>query len=86
MEAIRKIQTVVNGEIHLQLPEPFWGKEVEIIVLSSKAAESTLGPQERLRMGTALANLGRRAGLTDEDIAAFEEGRNKTSAEPERLE
>ena len=33
MEAIRDIQTVTNGEIHLQLPQQFWGQEVEIIVL-----------------------------------------------------
>lgn len=33
MEAIRHIQTVENGEIHLQLPQQFWGQEVEIIVL-----------------------------------------------------
>jgi len=42
MEAIRKIQTVENGEIHLQLPKQFWGQEVEIIVLS--APEQTLQP------------------------------------------
>lgn len=35
MEAIRRIQTVENGEIHLQLPKQFWGQEVEIIVLTS---------------------------------------------------
>lgn len=33
MEAIRHIQTVENGVIHVQLPERFWGQEVEIIVL-----------------------------------------------------
>lgn len=33
MEAIRSIQTVKNGEIYLQLPQQFWGQEVEIIVL-----------------------------------------------------
>jgi len=35
MEAIRKIQTVENGEVHLQLPEQFWGQQVEIIVLTA---------------------------------------------------
>jgi len=35
VEAIRSIQTVANGEIHLQLPKQFWGQEVEIIVLPS---------------------------------------------------
>ncbi|WP_126148384.1 hypothetical protein [Synechococcus elongatus] len=33
MEAIRSIQTVKNGEIYLQLPQQFWGQEVEVIVL-----------------------------------------------------
>lgn len=33
MEAIRNIQTVMNGEVHLQLPQQFWGQKVEIIVL-----------------------------------------------------
>ncbi len=33
MEAIRNIQTVENGEVHLLLPQLFWGREVEIIVL-----------------------------------------------------
>jgi hypothetical protein len=33
MEAIRTIQTVTNGEVHLLLPRQFWGREVEVIVL-----------------------------------------------------
>jgi len=48
--------------------------------------ETTVRPPERLRLGTALAELGRRVGLTDEDIAAFEQGRDKTPAEPVRFE
>lgn len=47
--------------------------------------ESTVRPQERLRMGTALFELGRRVGLTDEDLAAFDQ-RSKTPAEPVSFE
>lgn len=36
MEAIRNIQTVKNGEVHLQLPKQFWGQEVEVIVLAMR--------------------------------------------------
>lgn len=86
MEAIRTIQNVIDGEIHLQLPESFWGKEVEIIVLPADTTEATAYPPERLRLGTALAELGRRVGLTDDDIAAFEQGRDKTPADPVRFE
>ena len=48
--------------------------------------ESTVRPPERLRLGTALAELGRQVGLTDDDIAAFEQVRDKTPAEPLRFE
>jgi plasmid stability protein len=48
--------------------------------------ESTVRPPVRLRMGTALGELGRRVGLTDDDIAAFEQVRDKTQAEPVRFE
>jgi antitoxin FitA len=44
--------------------------------------ETTVRPPERLRMGAALAKLGRRVGLTDEDCAIFEQLRDKTPAEP----
>lgn len=46
--------------------------------------ETTVRPRERVRMGTALAQLGRRVGLADEDFAVFERERNKTPAEPMR--
>ena len=45
MEAIRSIQTVENGEIHLQLPKQFWGQQVEIIVLT--APPQTMQPSPR---------------------------------------
>ena len=48
--------------------------------------ETTVRPPERLRLGTALAKLGRRAGLTDEDFAVFEQARDKTPAKPVRFE
>lgn len=48
--------------------------------------ETTVRPPERLRLGKALAELGRRVGLTDEDFAAFEQVRDKSSAEPLRFE
>lgn len=48
--------------------------------------ETTVRPPERLRMGTALAELGRRAGLTDEDFAVVEQVRDKIPAEPVSFE
>jgi len=48
--------------------------------------ELAVRPPERLLLGTALAALGRRAGLSDEDIDAVAQVRNKTPAEPLTLE
>jgi len=42
--------------------------------------ESIVKPEQRVRMGDALAEIGRRVGLTDEDTMCFE--RDKTPAEP----
>jgi len=39
-------------------------------------------PQKRVRMGEALAGIGRKIGLTNEDFAVFENVRDKTPAEP----
>lgn len=49
MQAIRKIQTVIQGEIHLELPEIFWGQEVEIIVLAVQQAEQPALAKQSLR-------------------------------------
>jgi plasmid stability protein len=48
--------------------------------------ESTVCPPERLRMGTALADLSRRIGLTDDDIALLEQARDKSPAMPVNFE
>lgn len=50
MEAIRRIQTVENGEVHFPLPKQFWGQEVEIIVLAAPAnANETPADKKSLR-------------------------------------
>lgn len=49
MEAIRTIQTGENGEICLQLPEQFWGQEVEIIVLGVPQGPQRVATRRSLR-------------------------------------
>lgn len=48
--------------------------------------ESAVRPEQRIQMGDALADLGRRLGLTEEDFAALEQARDRTPAEPPRFE
>lgn len=39
-------------------------------------------PEKRVRVGEALAAIGRKIGLTNEDFAVFESVRDKTPAKP----
>ncbi len=43
-------------------------------------------PEARVRMGDALAALGRKIGLTNEDFEVFDRVSDKTPAEPLRFE
>ncbi|MBN9529786.1 MAG: plasmid stabilization protein [Alphaproteobacteria bacterium] len=48
--------------------------------------EATVRPPARLRMGDALAALGRAAGLTDDELDGIDSTTDRTAAEPLRLE
>ena len=49
MEAIRKIQTVKDGYVHVHLPKQFWGQQVEIIVLPATQQENRVVSKKSLR-------------------------------------
>jgi antitoxin FitA len=48
--------------------------------------ERAVKPARRVRLGDALAALGRKVGLTDEDIAAIEQTRDRSPAKPMTFE
>lgn len=48
--------------------------------------EAAVLPPERLRLGSALAELGGKAGLTEADIEAVNAARDAAPAEPMRFE
>jgi plasmid stability protein len=48
--------------------------------------ESAVKSEKRVRMGDALAELGRRVGLTNDDFAVLDQVREKVPAEPMRFE
>ena len=65
MEAIRNIQSVKNGEVHLRLPQQFWGQEVEIIVLPApRVSAPSPAPKRSLR--------GRLKGYANPELIARE--------------
>jgi antitoxin FitA len=47
--------------------------------------EAAARPEERVRLGSAMAERSRRIGLTNEDVEALEEGRERRPAEPMRF-
>lgn len=44
--------------------------------------EAAVRPGERLRLGTALSEIGRKVGLTNADVAALEQTRDAGEAQP----
>jgi plasmid stability protein len=47
---------------------------------------NTVKPESRVRMGDALAALGRNIGLTNEDFEVFNQVRDQSPAEPLKFE
>ena len=48
--------------------------------------ESAVKPEGRMKLGSLLADIGRRACLSDDEAAVFEQIREKTPARPVRFE
>ena len=76
----------VPDEVHraLRVRAAMHGRSTEAEV--REILESAVKPEQRVRMGDALAELGRRLGLTNDDFAVFDEVRDKAPAEPMRFE
>ena len=48
--------------------------------------EAAVRPVDRLRLGTALSDASRKMGLTNEDVEALEQARDRRPADPMRFE
>lgn len=74
----------VPDEVHraLRVRAALHGRSTEAEI--REILEQAVKPEQRIRMGDALAEIGRRVGLTDQDLEIFERG--KTPAEPMKFE
>ncbi|MBP7657883.1 MAG: Arc family DNA-binding protein [Pseudoxanthomonas sp.] len=80
---VRNIPDEVHRAIRVRAAMHGRSAEAEVRSILEQAAK----PQGRLRLGTLLASIAREAGgLTDEELALFENARDKTPAEPMRFE
>ena len=77
---IRNLPEETHRALKVRAAEHGRSTEAEI----REILEAAVKPEQRIRMGEALAEIGRRLGLTDEEISHFE--RDKTPAEPVSFE
>lgn len=82
MMTIRSIPDEVHNALKARAKQNRRSAEAEVRAILEEATR----PANRLKMGDALAALGRKVGLTNEDVAALEQVRDKTPAEPMRFE
>ncbi len=76
----------VSDEVHRALRLWATARHLSIEAAVREILASVVKPKERIRLGDALANLGREIGLTNEDFTVFDKMRDKKLAEPVRFE
>jgi plasmid stability protein len=79
---VRNVPDEVHRALRVLAAQHGRSAEAEIRDILERAVK----PAKRLHLGDALAALGRKVGLTDEDIAAIDQTGNKSPANPMRFE
>lgn len=80
---VRNIPDEVHRAIRVRAATHGRSAEAEVRSILEQVAK----PEGRLKLGTLLASIAREAGgLTDAELALFENARDKTPAEPMRFE
>lgn len=78
MLTVRNLPDDVHRALRMQAAQHGRSTEAEVREILALAVK----PAARVRLGDALAALGRQIGLTNEDVAALERGRDQTPAVP----
>ena len=79
---IRNLPDEVHRALRMRAAQMGRSTEAEVRFV----LEASVKPPQRLRLGTALAELGQQAGLTKQDVEGLESARDKAPAQPMRLE
>lgn len=82
MLTIRNLPDDVHRALRVQAAMHGQSTEAEVREILTLAVK----PEKRARMGDALAALGHKIGLTNEDFEIFETVKDKTPAKPPRFE
>lgn len=79
---VRNVPDEIHRALRVRAAQHGRSAEAEIRDILEQAVK----PEQRVRLGDALAALGRKVGLTNKDFEVFEQVRDKTPAKPLRLE
>lgn len=82
MMTVRNIPEEVHNALKARAKRHNRSAEAEVRAILDEITR----PERNVRMGDALAALGRKIGLTNKDFTIFEQVRDKTPAEPMRFE
>ncbi len=82
MLTVRNIPDAVHRALRTRAARRGHSMEAEV----RDILESAVSPQGRVKLGSLLADMGRRAKLTDGEFAVFEQVRSKTPAHPPSFE
>jgi len=82
MLTVRNIPDEVHRALPVRAAQHGHSMEAEV----REILESAVAPEGRVKLGTLLADIGRKANLTEEEFAVFEQVRDKTPARPVSFE
>ena len=82
MLTVRNLPDDVHRALRVRAAQHGRSTEAEVREILAVAVK----PESRIRLGEALAALGSKLGLTNEDFEVLEQVRDKTPAEPLRFE
>ena len=75
---VRNLPNDVHRALRIRAAQQGRSTEAEVREILAAAVK----PEERVRVGDALARIGRRIGLTNDDFEVFDRLRDKTPAQP----
>jgi len=81
MLTIRNLPDEVHRALRIRAAHHGCSTEAEV----RQILASVVKPDTRIRMGDALASIGQKIGLTDEDVLFMQQLRDRTPAEPMRF-
>ena len=79
---IRNLSAEAHRALKVRAAQHNRSTEAEIRAILEAAAR----PEGRVRLGSALAEMSRKIGLTNADVEILEQARNTNAAEPPRFE